>query len=437
MSNNAPLPTTDETNLDNPVRDGYNTATATDASSGDDQALFDHQMQLQDDYISALNSGNEEEIVKTKRKIDIFLGDAKPDEDEAAEGTTENGGDKAPEVKPPAPSPSPDNEVSKEGETSAKDGATPPNAEEAWLNSLEPSVRQIVEQRLDTERKAREYHQKKYESDIGRVNAYQRKYEDERKAREQLEQKLREGATNPQPSNSTATPQVGTQTANADKIRALSDRITKLKGPDPELAELLELTRDALIESQQAVLASVPKMDMAPLEELKAKIAQQEYDLVVQNERQRLEQLSPGSLAIIDYQDPKTGWSPWHQFVKELPPKMAELANDSNADTYAYLMTLYSQWAERYNAAHGYTSRPTQQTTATQPVVVDPRAEQVQQARQAKLTTSAAAPAKSSPPPTYKPSLEERLKNPPEYGSDAYFKLMDDAIEAERKKAGG
>jgi hypothetical protein len=153
--------------------------------------------------------------------------------------------------------------------------------------------------------------------------------------------------------------------------------------------------------------------------------------MVVNSERNRLEQMVPGALQVLDYVDPKTGWSPWNEFLNSLPPTLQQAANDANADTYAYLMPLYGQWAERYNAAHGYVQQ--QQSSTQQPNTpeVDPRAAQVQQARQARLTTSAAAPARSAPPPGHKPSLEERIKNPPPPGTpefDSFLEEMDRAI---------
>jgi hypothetical protein len=170
---------------------------------------------------------------------------------------------------------------------------------------------------------------------------------------------------------------------------------------------------------------------MSAVEELKEKLAKQEFEMVVQSERARLEQLAPGSLQVIDYVDPKTGWSPWNEFLGSLPPTLQQAANDANADTYAFLMQHYGQWAERYNAAHGYVQQPQTQQPVAQHHEVDPRAAQVQQARQAKLTTSAAQPARSAPPPGHKPSLEERIKNPPPPGTpefDAFLEEMDRAI---------
>jgi hypothetical protein len=409
--------------LDNQTEQQYNQSQSPDTPAAE-LSREELQNQLAEKYEQVLLSNNLEEIAKVEEELQKFLGGG---------GVESSVKVDEPEVPPANTEANQSTTVPAEGGTSAKEGATsqsePSNPNEDWLHSLDPSVRKIVEERLEQERKAREYHEQRYRSEIGRQTAFQKKYEEERKAREQLEQKLRDGAVS-QPSNPTATP-ANTQTANARKIQELTDKIARVKGTDPELADLLELTRDALVETQQQLLAAVPQVDLSTVEELKAKIAKQEFEMVVNSERNRLEQMVPGALQVLDYVDPKTGWSPWNEFLNSLPPTLQQAANDANADTYAYLMPLYGQWAERYNAAHGYVQQ--QQSSTQQPNTpeVDPRAAQVQQARQARLTTSAAAPARSAPPPGHKPSLEERIKNPPPPGTpefDSFLEEMDRAI---------
>jgi hypothetical protein len=409
--------------LDNQTEQQYNQSQSPDTPAAE-LSREELQNQLAEKYEQVLLSNNLEEIAKVEEELQKFLGGG---------GVESSVKVDEPEVPPANTEANQSTTVPAEGGTSAKEGATsqsePSNPNEDWLHSLDPSVRKIVEERLEQERKAREYHEQRYRSEIGRQTAFQKKYEEERKQREQLEQRLRDGAVS-QPSNPTATP-ANTQTANARKIQELTDKIARVKGTDPELADLLELTRDALVETQQQLLAAVPQVDLSTVEELKAKIAKQEFEMVVNSERNRLEQMVPGALQVLDYVDPKTGWSPWNEFLNSLPPTLQQAANDANADTYAYLMPLYGQWAERYNAAHGYVQQ--QQSSTQQPNTpeVDPRAAQVQQARQARLTTSAAAPARSAPPPGHKPSLEERIKNPPPPGTpefDSFLEEMDRAI---------
>jgi len=387
-----------DNNIDNELEQRYNT--------------------LQEDYKNALEAGDHEKIDAIENEIAVFLGDKKPPDDAgAATPVDENGGGNG--------------EVSKEEQQVAKDGDNPPEqqtATEEWLNNLDPEVRKRVEERLIQERKAREYHEQRYQSDIGRLNAYQKKYEDERKTRERLEKQLRDGVTT-QPANQPAN-DGGAQTANATqtKIVALNEKIARIKNSDPELAELLEATRDALVDTEARLLSSVPKVDLSPVEELREKIAAQEQEILIERERARLEAMVPGAIQILDYVDPRSGWSPWQEFVRTLPPSLQQAAGEASADTYAYLMPMYGQWAERYNAAHGYTQQATSNPPpANQP---DARATEVQAARQQKLVTSAAASAKSSPPPNRTLSLEERRKNPPEYGTPEYEALMDEIIKA-------
>lgn len=404
-----------DTNVDTSANQVYNTDQQA-SPNGDD--LEARKSELIERYSATLEQGTAEEIEKVEREIKIFLGEEAPPLAEEAQ---------VPETPPAHQEGQTPNTEATQGAT---DGAPPASNEngEEWLASLDPKVREIVLQKLDTERKAREYHEQRYKSDIGRTNAYQRKYEDERKAREELERKLREGVPSQPANQQPATPVA--QTATARKIQELNERITKLKGTDPELADVLETTRDALLETQQLMASSVPKVDMSSVEELKQKIAHQEQEMLIQNERARLEYLVPGALNVIDYVDPKTKWSPWQEFVSSLPPALSTAANDANADTYAHLMPMYVQWAERYNAAHGFVQPAQEAQQAVSQTNVDPRAAQVQHARQQKLTTSAAAPAKSSPPPAYKPSLEERMKNPPAPGTPEYAKFLEEVDKA-------
>jgi hypothetical protein len=412
--------------IDNQTEQQYNQSQSPDTPAAE-LSREELQNQLAEKYEQVLLSNNLEEIAKVEEELQKFLG--------GGGGVESSVKVDEPEVPPANTEANQSTTVPAEGGTSAKEGATsqsePSNPNEDWLHSLDPSVRKIVEERLEQERKAREYHEQRYRSEIGRQTAFQKKYEEERKQREQLEQRLRDGAVS-QPSNPTATP-ANTQTANARKIQELTDKIARVKGTDPELADLLELTRDALVETQQLMASSVPKVDMSAVEELKVKLAEQEEARLVEQSRFELERQMPGALDFIDYVDPKTKWSPWQQFLQEMPE---HLQRWYQADPFSpsihkeLLKNYYPGWASQYNAAHGYVQQqqPTQQPSQPE---VDPRAAQVQQARQARLTTSAAAPARSAPPPGHKPSLEERIKNPPPPGTpefDSFLEEMDRAI---------
>jgi hypothetical protein len=241
--------------IDNQTEQQYNQSQSPDTPAAE-LSREELQNQLAEKYEQVLLSNNLEEIAKVEEELQKFLGGG---------GVESSVKVDEPEVPPANTEANQSTTVPAEGGTSAKEGATsqsePSNPNEDWLHSLDPSVRKIVEERLEQERKAREYHEQRYRSEIGRQTAFQKKYEEERKAREQLEQKLRDGAVS-QPSNPTATP-ANTQTANARKIQELTDKIARVKGTDPELADLLELTRDALVETQQQLLAAVPQVDLS------------------------------------------------------------------------------------------------------------------------------------------------------------------------------
>lgn len=414
--------------LDNSIEQQYNQPQSPEVPQTE-LSREELQNQLAEKYEQVLLSNNLEEIAKVEEELQKFLGGGGNVAESAAQGNNE------PETSPaePVATQTQTEPAPAEGSTSAKEGATSQpeqsNPNEDWLNSLAPNVRKLVEERLEQERKAREYHEQRYRSEVGRQTAFQKKYEEERKAREQLEQKLRDGAVS-QPSNPTATP-ANTQTATAKKIQELNEKIARVKNTDSELADLLETTRDALLETQQLMASSVPKVDMSAVEELKAKLAEQEEARLIEQSRFELERQMPGALSLLDYVDPKTNWSPWQQFLQEMPEHLQRWYRADPLSPHIHkelLKNYYPEWASQYNAAHGYVQQQPQQPTQPE---VDPRAAQVQQARQAKLTTSAAQPARSAPPPGHKPSLEERIKNPPPPGTpefDSFLEEMDRAI---------
>jgi hypothetical protein len=251
--------------LDNQTEQQYNQPQSPEESNTE-LSREELQNQLTEKYEQVLLSNNLEEITKVEEELQKFLNSGSGVESSAKVGE--------PEVPPANTEANQSTTTPAEGGTSAKEGATSQqqssNPNEDWLNSLDPSVRKIVEDKLETERKAREYHEQRYRSEVGRQTAFQKKYEEERKAREQLELKLRDGAVS-QPSNPTATP-ANTQTATAKKTQELTEKIARVKNTDSELADLLETTRDALLETQQLMASSVPKVDMSAVEELKAKI---------------------------------------------------------------------------------------------------------------------------------------------------------------------
>jgi hypothetical protein len=225
--------------LDNQTEQQYNQPQSPEESNTE-LSREELQNQLTEKYQQVLLSNNLEEITKVEEELQKFLNSGSGVESSAKVGE--------PEVPPANTEANQSTTTPAEGGTSAKEGATSQqqssNPNEDWLNSLDPSVRKIVEDKLETERKAREYHEQRYRSEVGRQTAFQKKYEEERKAREQLELKLRDGAVS-QPSNPTATT-ANAQTASA-KVQALTDQINRLRASDPELASVLEVSRDALI----------------------------------------------------------------------------------------------------------------------------------------------------------------------------------------------
>lgn len=400
-----------DTPVDNQENQQYNPANVEDV-----------QERLQQEYYDALSSDDAEKIAEVESRINAFLGKTEPPADEPEDEAPNN----ASQEDQPA-----ENQGESEGATPAKDGDSQQTATEDWLNGLDPKVRDLVVERLDRERKAREYHEQKYKSDIGRITAYKDKYEKERKAREELEAKIKSQPAQ-QPVEETRTQsQIASDNA---KLKALNEQITAMKNTDPELASSLETLRDAFLEEINRRQA--PKIDPS-IDEFKKEFEQQKLEVQIERERYELERRVPGSLQVIDYVDQR-GWSPWREFLGTLPPKLQEAADEPSADNYEMLMQLYIPWAERFNAAHApQTEANPQATQATsQP---DPRAAQVQASRQQKMVSSnAAAPVKSTPPPQGRGiTYEDLIQQAMQYDRDSkeYEALVEKAHALAAKEA--
>jgi len=395
-----------DTPVDNSQDQQYNPGITEDASEA-----------LQQEYYEALNSGDAEKIADVKGRIDALFGKETP----------------APEPEDTPTEQAATDQPVKDGEEQvAKEGDTQTDTEE-WLNGLDPKVRDLVVERLDRERKAREYHQKRYESDIGRITAYQVKYEKERKAREQLESQIKsQPAQQPAEDNRTQ----GQVASDNAKLKALNEQIATLERTDPELASSLATLRDAFLE-EIGKRATPPSPQIDPsIQEFKQEFEQQKLEVQIERERYELERRVPGALGVIDYVDQR-GWSPWREFLGTLPPKLQEAADEPSADNYEMLMQLYTPWAERFNAAHAQPEANSQTSPATnQP---DPRAAQVQASRQQKMvSSSAAAPVKSSPPPSGRAmSYEDLIQQAMQYdpASREYEALVEKAHALAAKEA--
>lgn len=344
----------------------------------------------QEAYREALVSGNADEIARTEALLKKYL---EPQDKEPIA-----------EVTPPQAEAAPA-EPSKEAEQQepAKDGGA---STSNWLDTLSPEIKANVEQLIAQNQYLDQYKR----SNEGRVAGLQRKADEEARKAKELEARMAQ----------LTQPQTAQDKATVSKITYLTDRINKVKSTDPELAELLELTRDALLEQAESVKGSVPNVDIQEIITLKERLAQQEEEIRVEKARAELDRLVPNGTAIID--------SPhWVEFKNSLSPRVREVLDLSDDPRdYANMMPLYAQWADNYNKAHGYTNQP-QQAVNTPATSVDPRASAIQATRQQALQTGVvggSAPAS----PTRKPTLAEILANP------ALLEKEQERILAEERK---
>ena len=330
----------------------------------------------QEMYYNAHQEGNTELIAEAQALLDKHFDSL-------------SGNEKAtpvPEVTPAAEQPTEivseptSSGVAQEGEP-AKEGGT---SNEDFLKGLPDNIRGNVEQLIAQNKYLDHY----YRSNEGRVAALQRKADEATKRARELEEAKAQVV--PAPDANTIT----------------NKELEALERTDPEMAQVIKAERAAII-AQNTKLSEEMNQIKTHLSEMRERQVQWEQERVVETARQELDRIVPGATQIID--------SPfWAEFKNTLSPAWKDVLDTSNnPQDYANMMPLYSQWAEMYNRAHGF-SQPTSANAVSTPAqaAVDPRAAQAQANRQQNLATGNAVSGKPATPQTRKPTIEELFKNP-------------------------
>ena len=417
------------TNVDNETESEYGSSEPTLPTVTED--AFNEE--LQEIMFSAFQSNDPEKIKQAEAEVASRLklkeGVAPIEEAEVKPG-------KAPEINTPAPkeetngpdTPSEEAVPAKDGDPSPENTTSKTDAQQAtddWLNSLTPEVRARVEQQLIEAQKAKEYHEQYVRSNQGRLQAYQRQAEEAKRRAQELEAKLKS-----EPSTPAQAP--AGQTARLAKIEELSQKIERVKKSDPELADLLETTRDALVAQEQLMAQQLqqfqPQSSNPKLEAIERQLEEERELRLVAQGRAELDRLllekkgiPPGFANSLFTPSAPNQKSIWEFFFDDLPPYKQKMIIDNPYDPEVFADVIandYTHWAERYNAAHGYSTQPTANsavsTPATHsPATPDPRAAQAAASRQAKVATTATAPVKANPPLQRQENIEELLRNPP------------------------
>jgi hypothetical protein len=223
---------------------------------------------LQQQYLDAINSGNQEDKERIEKEIDSRLAGSEPTETvdtppETPEG--EQGEGVAAEA-------SAEQEVP---EGQAKDGPVYDDETKSWLDSLDRAERAHVEERLSLDKKdlALELYraQHKYRADEGRVAAIQRRYQELQNKTVQLEEMLQKHRKPQEP----AAPQKKTKTIEEDPD------LKQIAETDPELARVF-LAREQEMEKRLAEMDERFRNELEPLR-------RSSEDQVVNNELAKLE----------------------------------------------------------------------------------------------------------------------------------------------------
>lgn len=326
----------------------------------------------QESYYNALQSGDQLEIEKSKATLDKFFS--------APEASVE---------------PSPQQEVQEQPVEEEKPATATEGADEKsesdWLQSLPENIRGNVEQLIAQNKYLDQYKR----SNEGRVSGLQRKADEaERKLRE-IEAMKAQAQPAPQQTSSVA--------ENNAKINELTDQINQLKNSDPELAKVLGIMRDALLDEATRLRNEVPKVDLTEINTLRQRLQEQEEFVRVERARSELDRLVPNATQIID--------SPhWVEFTNTLSPSLrAAIQSSDDPMDYVNMMPLYAQWAETYNRAHGMVQPA---NAVNPPAQVDPRVAATQANRTSNLQAGVPVQARTVTPPQPKPTEAEILRTP-------------------------
>lgn len=357
---------------------------------------------LQDKYAEALMRGDRDQEQKLKGEIEALFGESTP-------ATPSPSLEDSPVVEEAAAEQP--TSIAPSAEVTVKDDAPPSGetqnatATENWLESLDPKVREIVEQNLLQERQARLQAEHQFKSVNGRLAAYQRRYEETQKEAVKLKQQL---TAQPQGSHATAAP----------KNNPIG--LTKIED-DPDLAAIAktdeELAR-VMFKREQALRQEMEAMRTALVEELNP-LRQQFQQHSQQTELQRLTQYVPNAVEIFNH-------PAWEEWVNSQPRGVQQLANSDYAEDVARAIELYGQDMQRVYGAPNQQAKPAQQ-----PVAPNPKADEVRKERERKLQAQPVGSASVRPPQRAEPTLEEIAANP-----ELLEKFQQKIMEEELKKMG-
>lgn len=276
------------------------------------------------------------------------------------------------EVPPPETEAAPAPEAQPEAlttETAAHPAAEAPQTPADPLASLPEDVRSQVSALINAEKEQAKKLQKKYDSDIGRVNAYQSKYEETRRKLAELEAKLAASDKTP--------PKSLKESASSPRLREMFDA-------DPALAEIFD---EAFAQKERELeerfnqrLASV----VEPLYDVRRHEAERQFtdtlDSRYSNWRETVYATDENGI-VRDANGQPTFSAAWAQYIREQPPSIQQaIVNVNSAHEAVWALDNYAHWAASKGV--GETADQAQQTPSN---AVIPNADAIAEKRQKDL----------------------------------------------------
>lgn len=270
--------------------------------------------------------------------------------------------------------------------------------EEDPLAGLPDEWKEKVASQLKAAKDESEYQKKRYTSDIGRINAYQSKYEE---IRRELEAKQAEIAALKK------APPKALKELNSPRIKQA------LESGEEDLVELMEETRNATrLEMQEEIKALEARLQqqLTPIHEQRQDQAVQEFDRKLsdrwQNWREVVYQTDNGRVAVDADNNPifSEGWA---TYINDQPSGVRQaITNVTSAEDAIWAIENYERWLKQ----KGYVTDEAEEKT---PAATIPNAEAIQKKREADLRRKAPPTGKQvalQPTPTLDMNNEDMIK---------------------------
>jgi len=334
----------------------------------------------------------------------------------------------------------------------------------SFLNDVPENIREKIKSQVEdlaTKAKKAQILEQQRRSDDGRVAAYQRHYESERRKRQELELQLA-NTSRPvvNPPNRTSVPVSSSLTSQQLNQNYLeSAEFKELREADPRLAKAIE---DRIQQREQALLEQVDRLIQERVQPAHQQLQElyQQQEIESQNQHLSvLDQEAPNWREIVYQHDPNTGQPVidprtgkqvfsmhWQAFMGSLPENLRRAVIDANtAEEGLVSLQMYENWrthpsqpwnqTQQSSTASANGSHPSQQlTNSNQSHATSNEADRIAQKRNQDLKRISTT-AKNYVPPMSQASQFDvepnRYTNPEawEKWSEQNFKLALQAIE--------